>query len=150
MNTDYTKQADDFMEKTGTTFTAKLVGHDKYFDDDKEARDIYRITLKRNGEEWAFRFGNSIANTLTNTDRRAMASAQTLGISFYSKKIPTPYDVLAGLTKYDVGSFSNFCADFGYDTDSRKAEKTYLAVLDEYKHVMSMFHDIIDELDEIQ
>jgi len=145
----YTKQADDFMKKTGTSFEAEYVGHDIYFDGDKEARDIYRITLERNGEKWSFRFGNSIVNALTDAEKNVMRSAPKMGITYSNKKIPTAYDVLSGLTKYDVGSFSNFCAEFGYDTDSRKAEKIYLSVLDEYKHVMSMFHDAIDELAEI-
>ncbi len=30
---------------------------------------------------------------------------------------PTAYDILACLTKYEVGTFDDFCSNFGYDTD---------------------------------
>ena len=56
-----------------------------------------------------------------------------------STLIPTPYDVLACITKSHPGTFENMCADFGYDTDSRKAFNTYQAVLDEYGKVARFF-----------
>jgi hypothetical protein len=63
---------------------------------------------------------------------------------------PTAYDVLACLTKYDVGTFENFCSEFGYDTDSIKAEKTYNAVLNEWQNVCALFSDTeIEQLQEI-
>jgi hypothetical protein len=130
MKTDYQKQANDFLKKTGTTYKATFIKNDLYFTDDKEPRDIWRITLKRNGKRWSFRFGNSINASQTN-------------------EAPTAYDVLATLTKYDVGSFNDFCFDFGYDTDSRKAEKIYKAVVKEFEHVDKMFSDVINELAEI-
>lgn len=125
---DYQKQANDFMTKVGATMKVKFLGNMPYFDDDKESRDVYQITLKRNGKEYSFRFGQSIAN----------------------KRIaPTAYDVLACLTKYDPGTFDNFCSDFGYDTDSRKAEKTYFAIQKEYAGVVKIFGDVMEELQEI-
>jgi len=51
----------------------------------------------------------------------------------------TPTDVLACCQLYDVGSFENFCADFGYDTDSRQAEQTYRAVCEQYRNFSRMF-----------
>ena len=67
----------------------------------------------------------------------------------YSKKEPSMYDVLACITKYEPGTFEDFCYDYGYDTDSRKAEKTYNAVCKEYKGFSRLFpegipDDIID------
>ena len=131
---EYEKQAQDFLFKSGTTFKAKYVKHDLYFADDKEPRDIYRITLKRNGETYSFKFGQSIAN------------------SDYGKTSPTAYDVLAALTKYDPENFDNFCSEYGYDTDSRKAEKIYKAVQKEYDNIISLFgeDDTIEELRNIQ
>lgn len=59
---------------------------------------------------------------------------------------PTAYDVLASLQKYDCGSFEDFCSEFGYDTDSRTAEKTYKAVKDEYTQLCTLFTDSEIEL----
>lgn len=152
MNTDYKKQANDFLEKTGTKFSAELTGHDFYFNDDKEKRDIYRITLERNGKKWSFRFGQSLANSMTEQKKRDMEYANNLTDMIKIKKsvkAPTAYDVLAAITKYDPGSFANFCADYGYDEDSRKVEKVYRDVMDEWHNCDNMFHDVIDELSEI-
>ena len=73
----------------------------------------------------------------------------------YSKEegrepIPTPtfYDILTCLTKYDPGSFENFCGDFGYDEDSRSAERTYKAVVKEYKAMARLFSE--EELEVLQ
>ena len=63
---------------------------------------------------------------------------------------PTSYDVLASVTKYEVGTFDDFCSEYGYDTDSRKALKTYKAVLREWKNIEKLFTaEQIEELQEI-
>jgi hypothetical protein len=61
---------------------------------------------------------------------------------------PTPYDVLTVITKQDPGSFEDFCGDFGYDTDSRKAESVYFAVQKEWSKVRRFF--TADEITEMQ
>lgn len=77
--------------------------------------------------------------------------------STYSKNVPNPkvpapsmYDVLTCLTKYDPEGFEDFCSNFGYDTDSRGAERTYNAVVEEWANVEILFGDILEELQEIQ
>ena len=60
----------------------------------------------------------------------------------------TAYGLLACLTKCDPGSFDNFCADYGYDEDSRKAESVYRAVQKEWEKVSRFFST--DELAMIQ
>lgn len=130
----YDIQAYTFLLKSNTEFKVKYVKHDFYFQNDKQTRDIYRITLKRNGEKYSFKFGQSINN------------------SNYGNNPPSAYDVLACLTKYDPESFHNFCDEFGYDEDSKKAEKIYKAVQKEYDNIISMFgeDDTINDLREIQ
>lgn len=119
MNT-YEKQARDFLDKTNTSFDAEFKKHGKHFEGDKQERDVYTITLTRGKRTFSFDFGQSIANR---------------GVK------PTPYDVLACLQKYDVGSFEDFCAEYGYDADSRKAERIYEAVLNEFKNVQALWSD---------
>lgn len=63
---------------------------------------------------------------------------------------PSEYDLLSCITKYDPGTFENFCSDFGYDTDSRRAEKTYHAVVEEWNKVKSLFtEEELQQLSEI-
>lgn len=64
------------------------------------------------------------------------------------RKTPQPYDILACLTKYDPGKFENFCSDFGYNEDSRRAETVYHAVLKEWTKVQKFFTQA--ELEAIQ
>lgn len=126
----YQKQAIDFLKATNTTFRSTYKKHDLYFSDDEESRDIYRITLSNDRHKYSFNFGQSIADT---------------------GQHPTAYDVLACLTKYEPGTFENFCEDFGYDTDSRKAEKIYKAVCKEFENVSKLFTpEEIEQLAEIQ
>lgn len=127
---EYEKQAFDFVKRHNIDFIVKLLKKDKYFSDDKEERNIYEIKLSRKRKEYVFTFGQSINATKTG-------------------EAPTYYDILACLTKYEVGTFEDFCADFGYDEDSRTAEKTYKAVCEEWTNVERLFGDILEELQEI-
>ena len=54
---------------------------------------------------------------------------------------PRLYDIIACLTKYDPGTFEDFCSEFGYDDDSGSAEKIYNAVKDEYLSMCTLFSD---------
>lgn len=134
---DYEKQAQDFLEATGTEFSvvgyrgvAKMPWHKEGSDMDK-----WEVRLRRNGKEWRFDF--------------------YMGLGHGGAE-PTAYDVLASIEKYDVGSFEDFCNEFGYDMfddeTGRRNVNTYglyKAVCREYKHVESMFYDCLDELCEI-
>ena len=125
----YQLEANEFMVKNGVKMQTKYVDHAPYFDDDKQARDIWKITLTRNKKSYTFRYGQSIAN---------------------SGQEPTAYDVLTCLTKYDPDTFEMFCSEYGYNVDSRNAEKLYKATVMEWKAVDRLFRDVIDQLAEIQ
>lgn len=175
---EYKQQAIDFLEKTGVTFECKFDRYGKHFDDDTDSRDIYTITLTRGSRSYTFKFGQSIncsmqwiANTIYTQNvwrqkgyPRLMGTrneaARTLGFFSASQCIiiknehysePNEYDVLACLTKYDPETFEDFCSEFGYDEDSRKAEKIYQAVREEYQNVAMLWSDEeMEELMEIQ
>ena len=130
METTYEQQAIDFLNTTSTAMKVKFLANDFYFDGDKEPRDIYQITLINKLHKFVFKFGQSIAGQGTE---------------------PTAYDVLACLTKYDPGTFDNFCGDYGYEIDSRKAFKIYKAVRREYKNLCLLFsEEQLEQLSEIQ
>lgn len=169
METNFEKQVLDFLAATSTTFKAEFLKHDYYFDGDKDKRDIYKITIQRGQRKISFEFGNSIAHSgryigakhmclnsygkyMFNDIKEARYDIQTHGIVKNDKfKEPTAYDVLACLQKYDVGSLSDFCSEFGYDEDSKKAGKVYVAVCKEYDNVCKIWtDDEISQLQEIQ
>jgi hypothetical protein len=62
--TNYEAQALNFLEKTKTRIKTKFIAYDKYFTDDTEPRDIYEVTIKREGKTpYTFRFGQSLVNS---------------------------------------------------------------------------------------
>jgi hypothetical protein len=95
--------------------------------DAENKRHIFKLRLSRGRKSYTFEFGQSIAN---------------------GSQEPTLYDVLTCLQKYDVGSFEDFCGEFGFDEDSRTAEKTYKAVVKEFEAMERLFNS--DELEVLQ
>lgn len=125
----YQEQANQFAEKHGVKLSILDVKYGKHFHADKDNRYIFKCRLTRNRKSYTFDFGQSIYN----------GSIE-----------PTMYDVLACLQKYDVGSFRNFCEEFGYEEDNIDSKKIYNGVVREHNGVERLFSDIIGELCEIQ
>jgi len=156
----YDEKAAEFLRKTGAEIKTEFLRFDKYFPDDKEARDIYQATLSRGKRTYTFTFGQSINNSgnweIKENHGVALKTADNLPAGEYphnsrwrrKKRIsPTAYDILSALTKTNPGTFEDFCSVFGYDTDSRKAKKTYNAVMKEYLNLAKLFND--QELEEM-
>lgn len=118
--TDYQKQAEDFLKETNTTLKIKYLKYDYHFADDKEKRDIYRVTLKRGRKSYTFNFGQSLNNTQKSI-------------------VPSSYEILTCLTKENPEDFENFCSNFGYDTDSIEASKVYKSVIKEWEGIKRVF-----------
>ncbi len=169
----YDTQALEFLKQTNTKFEVKYLRTGKYFNDDKYERDIYQITLTRGTRKYSFDFGQSINCSgvfiakpyskiyLTNTVGKICFTDQEFNklpsickmecIKNPNFKQPTAYDVLTCVQKYDPGTFENFCSEFGYDTDSRKSEKLYKAIVNEYQNIAMLYNDNeIEMLQEIQ
>ena len=164
---EYLTQAQDFLTKTNTTLEIEYLKHGKHFADDTHARDIYTCILKRGDRRYKFNFGQSIKNSKKYRDKYIKGDVYlcdgTLDKFLSTKKMsqkfldgycvqipgkkPNAYDILACLQAYPVDNFEDFCFDFGYDNDSRKAYKTYEAVLNEYNNLSRLFDD--DELQEL-
>ena len=123
---DYQKKATDFAEKYGLTLKIGKPTYKKYFPSDQYERFVFPCTLQRNGEKYKFKFGQSSAKR---------------------SEEPTMYDILSCVQLYDVGSFEDFCDEFGYDYefDRRKAEKIYKAVCEEYEAMLRLFPESEDE-----
>lgn len=160
---EYVKQAEDFLTATETKMTVEFVRNGKHFDSDKHNRDIYKVTFKRGNRSFSLEFGQSIINSTKIVDTRTGNEFTTNGgclkgnrkvtdMNQYRSALgrelkevkgthPTAYDVLACLQKYEVGSFEDFCGEFGYDLDSRTAKRTYKAVRKEFANVCKLWSD---------
>ena len=128
LDMDYRKQANDFCKKHGVKMVVGEAdwGHPSW--DTKEGHYVFPVTLKRKGRQMSLRFWQSLA-----------AGAEE----------PEAYDVLACLTKYDPGTFKEFCAEF-YGHDERyDSKQVYKAVCREWKAVERVFGDVLEELREI-
>ena len=125
---EYENQASDFAKKYGVKILVLGKEYKKHFADDKQKRWVFKLRLTRNKKRYTFEFGQSIAE---------------------GEMPPTMYDVLSCLQKNEIGTFQDFCSDFGYNDDSIRAYKTYKALLKEYNAVNRLFGDVLDELQEI-
>lgn len=163
--TEYEIQAETFLEETDTTLTALHTGHRPYFPGDKEHRATFQITLTNKCGSYSFQFGQSIVDSYMlytckpiprdEWNCAGVKDAQQTGRerSYYTpkgrplrhirlrKRAPNAYDILACLQTYDPGSFAEFCSDMGYDEDSRQAETTWRAVVDEFRGLDRIFDD---------
>lgn len=121
-NSKYDKQAFDWLEATDSILSIAFDHTGKYFPDDKEDRDIYKVRLCHCFMVYEFTFGQSIFSS-------------TKG----QRQQPSAYSILACLEKYNPGVFEDFCDERGYDTDSRKAEKIYRVVVDQWLQLSRMY-----------
>lgn len=126
----YQQQALDFAKANGVKLSILSRKHGVMSNwQDGQFRWLFKLRLSRGRKSYTFEYGQSLAA---------------------GSEEPTMYDVLSVLTKYDPGSFDDFCSDFGYNTGSRHAERVYKAVCKEWQAVERIFGDILDELREIQ
>lgn len=61
---------------------------------------------------------------------------------------PSAYSVLACLDQLYADTFEEFCDEFGYDTDSRTAERTYSAMQEQDRRLRRLF--TTEELEALQ
>lgn len=106
---DYDTQAQDFLNKWGLEITVHKTDSGKcppFCDGEHIHGDEHRITLKRamTGKRLVFPFWNSLNDS-------------------QAGKEPSAYGVLSciGSDLSCPDTFEDFCAEYGYDADSRKA-----------------------------
>lgn len=142
---DYEKQANDFLEKTGTNLTVTCIRYGKHFRTDTENRFIYSFTLERNGRKYTSTFGESLAHAyelllgkraytgkgITLYEEQILNSVkldtekQTItvkcGHESYKKitkpvPMPSAYSILSCLEKYEPSeSVDDWAAEYGYE-----------------------------------
>lgn len=154
MNTDEIRAAVlRILQESGVLFHAAYVG--------ETTRDEWKC------DRWAVSFSNDKTREdfdfytglgLRKPDESPMAKASAFSLRKVSKRMlvweehrkrypdkpqaPSPADVLYSLIRDAEGaeqSFSNWCADYGYSTDSRKAFATYEACQNEGDKLRRVF-----------
>ena len=168
---EYVKQAKDFLESCNATMEIKYVGLEKPNWDDKPHR-AYDCTIKTPRGEMMVHFYDSTANTEVYMPfdeyyekkyrRPYSALSYNEKVRFQkelkakrAEAIPTEYDILACLQKYDVGSMDDFMYEFGYEIkctkDMTNFINTYNAAVKEYQNICRCFTpEQIEAMQEIQ
>ena len=167
---EYLEQAKNFLNKANAKCEIVYGGISRNENwKEKEKRNWYDVTITTPKGTMNFVFWDSIHNTEISMMTLEQYVEKKLrrrleDMSYADKKKaevklqklkdeakPNAYDVLACLQKYDVGTFEDFCSEFGYDEGSRTAERIYIAVIKEYKDLTRIFtEEQMEELCEIQ
>lgn len=143
IKSEYDIQAETFLRKCGITFETHYLGHYPAKWDLKggRGRAHWAITLSRSQKKpLTLTFGAPLVNSYQDSQRKNPGQIGTpLDYARQKKVSPSPYSVLACVTKCDPGTFANFCADYGYSTDSRKAFEMYLETQKEWGDIERFF-----------
>lgn len=134
--TDYQQQAANFLTKHGITFSFKLANTKVPSWDESRKCNHFIVTLKQGKKKVSFDFFDS-----SNNYQKGVTTLDAYSVlTCCSSEINCP------------DTFEDFCSEFGYDQDSRKAEKTFRA-LKKFSDKLNKFFDteeMRDDLSEIQ
>ena len=172
--TTYQKQALDFLETCNATMEIEFQCADINQNwNDNSKRNKYRFTITTPRGKMSGDFWDSIRNTeiiwMTWQDyfRKTykyyechapislVSKAKNELKALKAKAVPTAYDILACLQKYDVGTMNDFFHEFGYEVHSADDMfcfmNTYNAVVKEYHDLCRIFtKEQMEMLREIQ
>jgi hypothetical protein len=156
--TDYQAQAKQFLKDCNATMEIKYLckSFPKW---DSNLHNCYWFTITTPKGSYDSKFYDSLHNTeiseMTAEDfakKKYKAHYQDLTM-FHKRNVsrelkslkanakPTEYDVLACVEKYSYDSFSDFCSEFGFSTDSISARERFLACGEEYTGLRRIFTD---------
>lgn len=156
---DYQAQAKQFLADCNATMEINFIGKEvptNWFGETKP-HNKYQFTITTPKGKYTNVFWDSLFRTevseMTAEDfakKKYKAHYQDLTMyhkssvlrdlkSLKAKAVPTEYDVLACVEKYGYDSFSDFCAEFGYSTDSISAREIFLACGEEYAGLRRIF-----------
>jgi len=102
----------------------------QYFPDDEYERIVLRVYISRNGKTISFTYGISIRDTESVIAGEMKEVIEGLLYSIL---------VSIALDYYCPGNFHDFCSEYGYDEDSRKAERIYIECLPLSKKLQGIF-----------
>lgn len=125
MKSIYEETAENFAKKWGVEL--RILRSERKRNElwnDDEDRYCFRCRIKRGEKSYCFDFWQSIAE---------------------GSNEPTMYDILACFVKSEVGSFEDFCAEYGYEfkyaEDYSRVRKIWRACKREWENVWNLFGD---------
>nr|DAG32624.1 MAG TPA: hypothetical protein [Caudoviricetes sp.] len=157
--TGYQAQAKQFLADCKATMEINFVGREipSHWLGETKPHNKYQFTITTPKGKYTSYFWDSLRNTEVSevsertyaqqkykasydclrSHEKAKARAELTKLK--ANAIPTEYDILACVEKYSYDSFSDFCSEFGYSTDSISARKTFLACGEEYAGLCRIF-----------
>lgn len=131
---EYDEQAREFLSRNGLRLTIGKAGIVEKWGDERFA---YTCRLYNGRKSYGFTFYDSVQN-------------------FKNNEEPSEYDILACLSGYDVGTFDEFCNEYGVfpinsSNDYKEAQESYKACKREYAGLTRILTpEQLEELREIQ
>ncbi len=150
--TNYEIEATQLLKAHGLTMTATFAGWapPPWADDNNGKHGArFGIVFEQDGQDLYFDFWNSQHDS---HEQRGGERAKGERLPRGGKQ-PTAYDVLACLSGdfHQETSFSDFCSDFGLDTDSRSAHATWVRCLEHSERLVAFFTpEQIEAIQEVQ
>lgn len=157
--TEYEAQAKQFLADCNATMEIRFIGKDvpPHWLSETKPHNKYQFTITTPKGKYTSYFWDSLRNTEISTISEITYAQQKYKASYdclrshekakaraelaklKAKAIPTEYDILACVEKYSYDSFSDFCSEFGYSTDSISARETFIACGEEYAGLRRIF-----------
>lgn len=157
--TEYEAQAKQFLADCNATMEIKFIGREipTHWFGETKPRNKYQFTITTPKGKYTSYFWDSLHNTEMSTISEITYAQQKYKASYdclrshekakaraelaklKAKAKPTEYDILACVEKYGYYSFNDFCAEFGYSTDSISAKEIFLACGEEYTGFRRIF-----------
>lgn len=157
--TDYQAQAKQFLADCNATMEIKFIGKEipTHWTGGTKPHNKYQFTITTPKGKYTSYYWDSLYNTeasemtlndyarkrykanldVLNNSEKAIVKKELTSLKASAR--PTEYDILACMEKYGYDSFSDFCHEFGYSTDSISAREGYLACGEEYAGLRRIF-----------
>lgn len=172
--TEYQQQALDFLKACNATMEIEFIGAETNMNWNEDTkRNKYRFTITTLRGKMSGDFWDSIHNTeiilmtpeiysrkVYRTYYECLMNHEKVKLrnqlkALKEKAVPTAYDILACLQKYDVGTMNDFFDEFGFEVhsvdDMFSFMNTYNAVVKEYRDLCRIFtEEQMEMLREIQ
>ena len=127
----YEKKTENFLKEKNIKLNISKVGTKPYFVGEKENRDVYKVTLDKDGKKVSYTYGASINDT-------------------WKGRKPTKGEVLYAFSrdKYE-GSYDDFLGDYGYE-NNKESKKIYSLITKNSEKYDKIFtEEDKEKLDEI-